>query len=239
MQVDAKSGSLWASSSALPETRDFDEGMKGKTALLRFDLKTGKLLASYAPPDEGDHEFNDVALGPDGSVYVADGSGGVYVLDPGAKALRLLTPRGALTSAQGMAVSPDGKRLYLSDYTGGLYAYSFKDRSLTPLTAAHGIYTYYVDGLAFHGRDLIATQNAAEPQRLVCFRLDDSGLKVWGVQVLSAADPQAPEPTLFTLADDAAYLVANAQWSRFDEKGKLPPDDQLQAPLILKVALPH
>jgi len=31
--------------------------------------------------------------------------------------------------------------------------------------------------------------------------------------------------------------VANAQWSRFDEKNQLPPKDQLQAPLIAKLPL--
>lgn len=239
MQVDVRSGSLWAASSALPQMEEYTDALAGKTALMRFDLKSGKLLANYVLPDAGEHELNDVALGPDGSVYAADGSGGVYVLDPGAKALRLLTPVGAVHSAQGMAVSADGKLLYFSDYALGLFAYRFQDHALTRIAAADGIYTYYVDGLAFHGRDLIATQNAAEPQRLVCFRLDDSGMNVWGAQVLSAADPQAPEPTLFTLAGDDAYFVANSQWSRFDDKNNLPPDDQLQAPLVLKVPLPH
>lgn len=240
MQVDAHGGSLWAASSALPQIEGYEEKLKDKTALFRFDLKTGKLLASYAPPADGaEHELNDVALGPDGSVYAADGSGGVYVLDPGAQALRLLTPPGALHSAQGMAVTPDGSRLYVSDYASGLFAYDLKESRLTRLAVADGIYDCYVDGLALRGRDLVVTQNAAEPQRLAYFRLDDSGLKVWGVQVLLAADPQATEPTLFTLAGDDVYMVADSQWSRFDGKNQLPSKDQLQLPLILKVALPQ
>jgi len=239
MKVDSKSGSLWVATCALPETAGFDASLKGKSALLRFDLGTGQLIASYVPPDTDEHQFNDVALGPDGSVYVADGSGGVYMLAGGARALKLLTPAGALHSAQGMVASADGKLLYISDYTGGLFAYRFKDTSLIHLTAADGIYSYYVDGLALHGRDLVATQNAANPQRLVYFRLDDSGLKIWGSQVLLASDPQVPEPTLFTLSGDDLYLVANAQWSRFDDKGNLPSKDQLQQPLVVKVALPH
>jgi sugar lactone lactonase YvrE len=239
IQVDTKTGSLWASTSALPQMEGFDKSLTNKTALARFDLKTGKLLANYVLAADGaDHELNDVCVGPDGSVYAADGSGGVYVLSPGVNSLKLLTPPGALHSAQGMAVSPDGKRLYLSDYTGGLFAYDFKAGSFTRIGSATGIYTYYVDGLAFHGRDLVATQNGANPQRLVLFRLDDSGLKVWGAQVLSASDPQAPEPTLFTLVGDDVYLVADAQWSRFDDDGKLPPKDQLLKPLVLKVSVP-
>jgi hypothetical protein len=43
---------------------------------------------------------------------------------------------------------------------------------------------------------------------------------------------------LFTPVGDEVYLVADAQWSRFDDDGKLPPKDQLLKPLILKITLP-
>ena len=239
MKVDTQHGSLWAASSAMPEIEGYADSLAGKSALFRFDLRTGKLLASYPPPADGaEHQFNDVALGPDGSVYTADGDGGVYVLDPGAAALRLLTPPGALHSAQGMAVSSDGRLLYVADYAVGLYAYSFRDRSLTRLAVPADVYTYYIDGLGLHGRDLVVVQNALDPQRVERFRLDASGLKIVGAETLSASDPQAPEPTLLAVAGDQVYFVADSQWSRYDEHHQLPPKDQLQKPLVLKVALP-
>lgn len=236
--VDPARGVLWAVSDALPQMQDYDPKLDGKTELLRFDLGTGKLLARYAPPDTAAHAFGDLCVAPDGGVYVSDAFGGVFWLAPGAEALQRLTPAGALDSAQGLALSADGRHLYISDYPNGLYAYELPAHRLLRLRMPEHVSPYYVDGLKLHAGSLIASQNGAEPQRLVSLKLSQDGLAVTGADVLEASDPRVPEPTLFEVVDGGLYLVANAQWSRFDDKNQLPPKDQLQAPLILKISLP-
>ncbi|HSC48244.1 MAG TPA: hypothetical protein VLG68_09165, partial [Gammaproteobacteria bacterium] len=109
---------------------------------------------------------------------------------------------------------------------------------LKRLATPANVYTYYVDALALHGRDLVAVQNEVDPQRVVRFRLDDSGLVITSAEVLDAWDSLVPEPTLAALVGDRLYLVSNSQWRRFDENGKLPPPDQLQPPLIVSLSLP-
>lgn len=238
IKVDAAHGALWAVTSALPQMTGYAAALKGKSALYRFDLKTGAVQGSYPMPADGaDHELNDLTVAPDGTVYAADGNGGVYVLTPDAKALRPLTDSGALESAQGLALSPDGRYLYISDYERGLYAYDFADKRLSRLKVSGKVNPYYVDGLVLYGRDLVAIQNAAEPQRVTRFHLSPDGLGIAGAQVLDSADPLAPEPTLATVVGDELYLVANSQWSRFDDAGHLPPKEQLQPPLIAKLPL--
>lgn len=238
IKADPAHGALWAVTSALPQMQDYDAKLEGKSALLRFDLKSGALEATYPMPADGaEHQLNDLTVGPDGSVYAADGNGGVYALAPQGKALAALTPAGALESAQGLALSPDGHYLYIADYERGLYAYAFYSGRLLRLTAPDAINTYYVDGLLLHGHDLIAVQNAAEPQRVTAFHLDASGLAITGADNLDSADPQVPEPTLETVVGDQLYVVANSQWSRFDDQGKLAPVGQLQAPSVVTLHL--
>ena len=238
IKADPGHGSLWAVTSALPQMQDYDPTLQGKSALLRFDLKSGTLKASYPAPADGvEHEFNDLTVGPDGSVYAADGDGGVFVLAPGADALRPLTAAGALESAQGLALSPDGRQLYIADYERGLYAYELHSAKLQCLAVADKVNPYYVDGLVLYGHDLVAVQNAAEPQRVTRFHLDATGLAVTAAETLDSSDPLVPEPTLATLVGDTLYVVANSQWSRFDDQGKLAPMDQLQAPSIVELPL--
>lgn len=94
-----------------------------------------------------------------------------------------------------------------------------------------------MDGLYRYGNSLLATQNGVTPQRVIRFDLDGGGLSVVSARTLDANDPLVPEPTLFTLVGDTLYLVANSQWSRFDEQNHLPPLDQLQAPAIVQLPL--
>lgn len=238
MQVDARRGVLWATSAALPQAQGFDPAQDGRTALFRFDLRDGTLLGKYAAPrDKTKHQFNDLTVAPDGTVYVADSNGGVYVLKPEAKSLKLLTPAGELHSAQGLALSAEGRYLYVADYGGGLYAYDLQAQQLLRVHAPVDVCVYGIDGLVRHGRDLVATQNGVQPQRVVRYKLDDSGLAIASAEVLAANNESLPEPTLLTTAGGALYLVANSQWSRFDDQGRPLAGAVLHAPRIVKLAL--
>ncbi len=45
------------------------------------------------------------------------------------------------------------------------------------------------------------------------------------------------EPTVGTVVDDVFYYVANSQWNLFDRAGNLPPVEDLNGPVILKIDL--
>ncbi|MFI4967950.1 MAG: SMP-30/gluconolactonase/LRE family protein [Gammaproteobacteria bacterium] len=237
LRADPARGALWAVSEALPQMQDYAAKLEGKSALLRFDLHSGALEETYVASDGGAHGFNDLTVAPDGSVYVADDSGGVYALAPGAKALKALTPAGALLSSQGLALSANGRYLYIADYGAGLYAYDLVGDKLSRLNAPADVATFGVDGLYLYGHDLVATQNGVEPQRVIRYRLDSTGLAISSDTLLDANDPLVPEPTLISVAGDTLYMVANAQWSRFDDQNHLPANGQLQVPLIAQLPL--
>jgi sugar lactone lactonase YvrE len=235
--VDAAHDDLWAVSGALPQMQAYEPKLDGKSALFRFDLRSGGLQASYSAADGAAHQFNDLCVAPDGEVYVADSGGGVYVWTPGAKALTPLAATHDLRSSQGLALSEDGHYLYIADYSLGIYAYDLSAGTLMHITTPTDVTSFGVDGLYVHGHSLLATQNGVTPQRVIRFDLDSSGLHITGAHTLDVNDPQVPEPTLFTAVGDTLYLVANSQWSRFDEHMQLPSLDKLQKPLIVKLPI--
>ncbi|MGH8145510.1 MAG: SMP-30/gluconolactonase/LRE family protein [Rhodanobacteraceae bacterium] len=238
IRVDAEHDALWATSAALPQAQGFVTEDDGRTALFRFDLRSGALLAKYPVPHDGQkHQFNDLTVAPDGTVYVADGNGGVYVLKPGAKALAPLTPAGRLRSAQGLALSRDGRLLYVADYVGGLFAYDLEANKLARVHAPADVCVYGIDGMVRYGHDLVVTENSTQPQRIIRLHLDDTGLAITSSKVLEANDPLVPEPTLLAIAQDKLHAVANSQWSRFDDQGRLKAGAALAAPLIVNLPL--
>jgi sugar lactone lactonase YvrE len=237
IRVDAARGVLWATSAALPQMQGYDPKDEGRTALFRFDLRDGTQPKMYRLPAGGGHQLNDLDVAPDGTVYVADSNGGIYVLKPDAARLEPLTSPGALRSSQGLALSPDGHRLYVADYAGGLFVVDPRTRRLTRVGAPSDVCVYGIDGLSMDGDDLVATQNGIQPQRIVRYLLGDKGLAIKAATVLDANDPRVPEPTLLTVANHVLYVVANSQWSRFDDQGRPKEGSVPQAPRIVKLAL--
>jgi len=80
-----------------------------KSALKAFDLKTGALKASYDFPGEGPFACNDISVGPRGTTFATDTSGGrIFALAPDGKELTLFAADPTLVGIDGIAFSEDG-----------------------------------------------------------------------------------------------------------------------------------
>lgn len=251
LAVDAPRRRLWACTSAVPQMAGAagDRAAEaGRAALLLFDLgeppAAGRLAGRYPlPAAESERVCNDLAVGPAGEVYVADSrSGALLWLPPGGEALAELLPPGRLRSPNGLAVAAGGRRLYVSDYPEGLYAVELPAAGGGPpalhrLDHPPDVMLRGIDGLARHGADLVAVQNAYRPHRVVRLSLTADGRSVRRAEVLLAGHPDFDEPTLGTVAGDRYLLVANSHWNRVDEDGALPPAGELAGPVVLEVEL--
>lgn len=161
---------------------------------------------------------SDLAVGPDGTVYASDPiGGGVYRLRPYAAALEALVPPGTFRSPQGLAVSADGARLYVSDYRYGLAIIDLASGAVTRLASDVEAALDGVDGLWLHEGGLIAIQNGTSPMRISAFRLSDDGTRIVGHRILEQAHPDWTEPLGGSIADGALYYVATGQWDRYDK----------------------
>jgi sugar lactone lactonase YvrE len=114
--VDERSGTLWVCSNDLTADGIASPGA-GKTALKGFDLKSGGGKTSAELP--GDGAFcNDIAVAPDGGVYVSEGTGRVLKLNPDARTFQIWASDPQLEDADGIAFGADGD-LYVNTYGGG------------------------------------------------------------------------------------------------------------------------
>lgn len=208
---------LWVASAALPETPGESPAWIG---LVSIDPQRPGRLVRVAAPAGAAAAPGDVAVAPDGDVYASDGlNGAVYRCRPGCSVLETLLAPGTLFSAQGLAVSKDGRLLYIADRRYGIAALERSSGRLLQVQGDETMMLDGIDGLVRHGRDLIGLQTAWHPQRIVRLRLSADGLKVRRLDVLESNHPDWKEITLGAVAGDRLLYVANAQWSRYGKGG--------------------
>ena len=222
LAVDARRGWVWVASAPLPPAVKTAEGWTlPRSALLRVELATGRINAWFEAPNDGaDHLFGDIALGPDGTVYVADSTGAILHLRPEAEStLETLLAPGALASPQGMTVTPDGKALIAADYSTGLHRIDLATGVTIRMEAPADASLIGVDGLTRDGTALYVIQNGVAPQRVLRLTLDPGWTAIERVEVIAANLPEIDEPTTGLVHDGGLVFVSRSQWSDFDDDG--------------------
>lgn len=205
---DARRRTLWAAAAS----GDQSPGSEGAqaSALLRVDPDSGRVEALYGGPPGG--QLGDVALGPDGSVYVSDSFGGqILRLKPGAERLERMTQSPEMGSAQGMAVR--GGALVVADYPTGLWRIDLATGAAEPIAGPPGVSLIGIDGLADSGRALYATQNGLNPHRILQLTLSADARRVKRAEVLLSGRPDAPDLALAALAGDELVFSARSGWA--------------------------
>jgi sugar lactone lactonase YvrE len=140
-------------------------------------------------------------------------------------------------SAQGLALTPDERTLYVADYARGILRVDPARRTVSLLETADSVSALGVDGLYFHEGGLVGIQNGVAPHRVVRFTLGPGGDRVSRTQVLERAHPRHHEPTLGVLVDDRLYYIANSQWDRFGEDGGVADPESLEPTVVLRLPL--
>jgi sugar lactone lactonase YvrE len=89
--------------------------------LFEVDASSGSVLHRYTPETSSPAVLGDMQVTSDGTVYVTDSiGGGVYRLRGNPDTARLEKIADGLFSPQTPALSRDGKRLFVADYTMGI-----------------------------------------------------------------------------------------------------------------------
>jgi hypothetical protein len=206
---------LWAASSGSAHGGD----PAARPALLRFDLRNGRLKQNITAP-VGAKSFGDLALGPDGTVFVSDsGAGDVLRLRPGAEELETVVSLGARGSPQGLAVSPDGRVLVFAGYGSGLHRVDLRTGAHARIEAPQSMELRGVDGIVRMGQDLLMVQNGISPPRVLRVALNDDWSAIERLDVL-VRDGGMQEPTGGVVRGDNFVFVSRSQWTDFNADGK-------------------
>jgi hypothetical protein len=233
LTVDAPRRRLWMASGVLDPTPQPESAFRG---LIALDLDSQRVVRRIAAPDGV--SLADIAVAPDGTVYASDPvGGGLYRLSPGAGRIETLVAPGRLRGPQGIAVTADGRRLYVADYGYGIAIVDPASGAVARLASDRPMMLDGVDGLFLADGALVAIQNGTRPLRIVRIRLDAEGLRATGLEVIEQAHRQWGEPTLGQLRDGDLIYVADAQWERFGPGGAIVGDEPLRATAIRIVPL--
>ncbi len=238
VRVDTLHDVLWATTSGVAQSPGYVPADSEVAALLRIRITDGTIEERWdLPVVEGGHTLGDLALGPDGTVYLTDSNQPfLYILHPGQSHLeRIRSPM--FRSLQGIAPDPGGRAVYLADYSHGLLRFDLATRSVTRLDDAPGSTSLGCDGLVWYRGSIIAVQNGVAPARVMRFVLDPDGQRIERAEVLDRNIPTADEPTIGTLAGGQFVYVANSQWEKYSERGARLPV-ALTAPVLLALPLP-
>jgi hypothetical protein len=229
---------------ASPDAR---AGARDSAALLQVDVARGAVLRRLPSPRDGrPHLFNDLVVASTGEVLLTDSDAArVYRLAPGGDSLVALpAPPHAFTYPNGVALSPDERRLYVAHVEGVTVWDRGADRGADwaagrPVRLAHpdGVPLVGIDGLYACGGGLVAVQGLPEFTRVVWLRLDGAGARVVAAEVLEQRHPAHVDPTTGVLDGDALHYVASSELRRLGADGALAPAERPSATVVLRLPL--
>jgi hypothetical protein len=219
LAVDAKRDTLWVASTALPFFRNSAPKDLGRAALVKFELSSGKFLARYeAPPSARGQVLSSLAVAPSGVPYAANGATR-QIFRVASEKLEMVVANPRLESIRGLAVSGDGKKLYIADYEAGLVGIDLDEGRGFYLAPGPKLSLYGVEGVYWYQNNLVVVQNGFPPARVMRVTLDASGEKIVRAQALEAGQPDMTLPTRGAVAGDDFYFIANSQKTQYDAYG--------------------
>ncbi|HEX4441075.1 MAG TPA: SMP-30/gluconolactonase/LRE family protein [Thermoanaerobaculia bacterium] len=238
IHVDPRSRSLWVASEAMPHMEGHVKDEPLQSALFEFDADTGKLRRELKAPELArPAAFDDVAVGPDGRVWTNDGfNGRIFTLAPGGKAIELFLETDLFRGTQGIAPTPDGKTIYVSDYSG-LHRIDVATKAITRLNVPPNAAVNGADGLVLAGGSLYLVQNGVQPNRVTRVDLSPDGTRVTGAKILEMNNPAFDEPTLAVAVDGYLYVNAASQGGKFQNEKTPITSAEMRDAVILKIPI--
>jgi sugar lactone lactonase YvrE len=235
LAVDAAHDKVYLASSDVAYYKGFDSAQFGQTGIFEFQLSSGKFLHKYLVTEAGKvHALTSITVGKDGRVYAADSARRqIFRIDHDQLSMLVENPK--LTSIRGLAVSDDGRTLYMADYALGIFGIDLTKTAPFSLSRnPEKLVLGGIDGLYYYDGCLIVIESGMVPQRVMRLKLSDDGRSVVAAMPLDVAQPAFTTPTVGAIAGNDLYFIANSQKGLYDKLGVLKNSDALQATRIFR-----
>jgi hypothetical protein len=208
-----------------------------RNAVLAWDIDNGRLLRRVDVPDA--RRLNDVAVAPGGRVFATDSASGAVFEIPKEGPARVLVPADPLRGGNGLAASPDAKRLYIAHSTG-LARVDLATGAVKRVANPTRENVAAIDGLYEYQGDLIGVQNVTNPGRVIAITLSKEGDTVTRVRtLLSHHHNGLDEPTTGAVTDHGFFLLAATGVRHYNDKGVIDDADSVPKPTVVRVLLPR
>jgi hypothetical protein len=234
LAVDAPRRTLYAvSTSALT-----NEGEnRRRNTLFAFDVDSGRLLRKVDVPAA--KQLNDVAVARGGRVFASDSASGAIFEIPKEGDARELVPAGVIRGSNGLAGSPDARRLYVAHSTG-IALVDLASNTVRRMPVPERETVAAIDGLYEWQGQLIGVQNVTNPGRVILMTLSADGTAITRVQTLLSHHHNAlDEPTTGVVTPRGFFLLAATGVSHFNRSGTIDHPETLPQPTVLRIPLPR
>jgi hypothetical protein len=224
IKVERKDHGLWVASA--------DEH---NSELLHFDSH-GELLQHFPPPGAGQRTLNDLVLCNSDEVYLTDTSANkVYRFDRWKRTFTPMSFHRPLLYPNGIALSDDGKWLYVADILGAIQVDLASNQTNEVHPGKHSTLAG-IDGLYWYKGSLIGVQYGTGPYRVARWRLSPDGLNVVSTEVLENRSPLISFPTTGAIMRGKFYFIANTGIANYKD-GKVVDPSKLEPIHIAVVQL--
>lgn len=206
MAVDEARDRLWVIGTAFGLREGFVPEQDGVTALFGLDLATGAIEEVRAPDPATGRQYNDLAVAPDGAVYLS--GRGLDVWKPGMEAPVPMITDPPVRFSNGIAVAPGGGSLYLAaDGARSVWRVDLGTGARRELALPEGVNLRSFDGLYHLGDALVGVQLGLGRWRVVRMDLDASGDGVTGIEVLEQGNPEIAGVTTGAVVGDDLVVI--------------------------------
>lgn len=210
MKVDPGRRALWVCTGTLELLKNYGELAK-KTGILRFDIDSGKLTASWFLKEDMKtqfHIFNDIVLADDGSAYATTTLlGGLYKIDKEEGKLQLLHQLKAGDNNNGVTLDESCKFIFMTNVSGILRLDLESGKTLQLAGSAAGEFSG-CDGIYFYQNSIVAVKPRFN--QILKITLDPKLEKSVKVETVSQGNPEFAFPTTGVITGDDLVVVATS-----------------------------
>jgi DNA-binding beta-propeller fold protein YncE len=206
---DSRRERLWVAADCPPGVAGITPCERG--ALVALDQRG--TVRTRISPGGGTFHPGDVSVSGR-HVFVSDSQNGlVFKLLPTGRAIMAVNLPGDGKSAQGTALTPDGKHLLVADYSRGVGVVDLATFKTTVLPRQDGKPLRGIDGLTRCGSTYFGIYNGAAPGLLVSITRTEAGIEF--AQPLG--DITLEDPTQIAFDGKRLLIVDNSGWAALDK----------------------